>query len=615
MNTTSYSQGSDFVVEHPSDSTSGTDSEIDPGVRAMADVEQPLAQEPPESMASRSSPMDTSSIDVERAESRIKTSPTTDSHEGEICNRDTLVEMSTKPTYEESIGSDIDDDDFPDTIHDDPGVSTDTAADVEAVSAVSTAPCGVGQAQSSVRVEKSFTDEPITSFKATADADACVTPERAPREVGCNAAGSPAESTLATEPTTPRSTVTIEHRHVNKTGRSSTSRLLGMRKPIIALLGLYLVGITGASAFLAQQFLTIPGLNAQIEELGKEVDRLEEQVDRLEGEVDRLAEQVDRLEDANDRFEQLNDELEANNEEYSRQNDRLEASNSYYAELNGRLNISNNELELLNKALNASNAEYSRLNAELTKTTEELNEQVDVLQVVNSNLTDTLIEYVKLSDGLSNETDRLDRLNDDLADNLLNLNKTLSGVRQENNRLNFLIDDLTTVTSFLNETANTMEQTYEAIAEFLANQIVANRAILSETLHNTYRQQTSSWVTGFSIRFATEPFSSDGTVPIGSSAFPQVMDYVDKNVLSDLCLDASDFESFLALRVGSPPPSVNATLNDLIPAVMMYTSDALDYYFPDAGEIGGLTEADWSDSSFRCKRLPVEKKFLYEKAL
>jgi len=511
-------------------------------------------------------------------------------------------ELSTKPTWEVPTCGDADEENHAIT-ESAPVVGSAASAAITTDAIGSSAPRCVGRDEGS-DLSRSINDEPAKPEKPCLKIDTSAPLDGKPGEVGWIHASSPAESTLATELATPSSTVhTIEHRHVAMKGKKRSLALLSaMGKPAAALLGLYLVGVTGAGIFLAQKYATIPGLNQEIEALRNEVDRLETQVNRLESE--------------NDRFEQLNDELEANNEEYSAQNDRLEASNAYYAELNKQLNASNSDLERINGALNDSNEEYARLNQELTATTQKLNRQVDNLSAVNRNLSETLIEYVSLSEGLSNETDRLDQLNNDLSNNIQQLNFTVTDLRGENQRLRVFLDDLTTIVSFLNETTLGVEKSFEDLASFLSEQIVANQAILTETLHNTYRQRTIGWVCGLSNHFATEGFVSNGTVPIGSVAYPQVMAYINENVFEDLCLIQRDFESFLAARVGSGSlPPTNASLNQLIASVTTYSRKALDYYFPDAGEVGGLLDTDWADASFRCERLPSDKWFLVEKAL
>merc|ERR1712151_811815 len=61
----------------------------------------------------------------------------------------------------------------------------------------------------------------------------------------------------------------------------------------------------------------------------------------------------------------------------------------------------------------------------------------------------------------------------------------------------------------------------------------------------------------------------------------------------------------------------NVTINHLISIVESYTSMALDYYFPDEGEMmigvvdnsNGLTPIDWARADYTCKKLPKNKRF------
>jgi hypothetical protein len=74
---------------------------------------------------------------------------------------------------------------------------------------------------------------------------------------------------------------------------------------------------------------------------------------------------------------------------------------------------------------------------------------------------------------------------------------------------------------------------------------------------------------------------------------------VDQRVLSELCLDVSDFELYLNEANAN---SDGITSFGLIRGVLLYTTQALDYYFPEKDETG-LTLAGWSQASFTCDNL------------
>lgn len=371
----------------------------------------------------------------------------------------------------------------------------------------------------------------------------------------------------------------------------------------------------GGTAFFFTRWLSIPGLNEQIERLQAEVDglelqvdELEEQVDRLGLEVDRLGDEVDRLAVENDRFAKLNEELESNVAAYVRENERLNESLAEYEELNSQLDSSVNQLRLINEQLAQQNDEYAGLNNELNSTIAgTLLPAINRLEIIANNLTASNRELRELNEGLSNETLRLMDLKDDLNETVTSLGNEVDNLSEENRRLASLNADLTLVVTFLNDTAVGIHGTYEDITEFLAEQITAHRVLALETLQNLYMQRISRWDCDFQSFFLTEPFATNRTIPIGKANYPRVMEYVDERVLSELCLDESDFERYMETDLLVSPE--RATMNQIVSRVSFYTTGALEYYFPSGDSDEGVTSEDWSEAGFDCENLPVDKSY------
>ena len=160
-------------------------------------------------------------------------------------------------------------------------------------------------------------------------------------------ADSPGLKTVGTEDTT----LTI--RHENKTSRSGA--MMGLSKPVMALVGLITLGSLGAGLW---GWLTIPGLYDQIEKLEHQVNRLSGQIDRLEGEVDR--------------FERLNADLNVSIAELDAINQDLNATVN-------RLEDQVDQLEIVKDELEFQNDRYRELNDELNETADQLGAQVDRL--------------------------------------------------------------------------------------------------------------------------------------------------------------------------------------------------------------------------------------------
>mmetsp|Transcript_10444 Transcript_10444/g.23423 ORF Transcript_10444/g.23423 Transcript_10444/m.23423 type:complete len:610 (+) Transcript_10444:238-2067(+) len=411
-------------------------------------------------------------------------------------------------------------------------------------------------------------------------------------------------STAATTPTSPTDSVyTIEHKHVYK--KSKQSKALAFSKPMVGIAGIIVVALTGGGAFLLSEWFTIPGLNAQIEELTAQVDR--------------LTLQVDRLEDENDRFEQLNDRLEEENSVFASEIVKFNNTNALYAELNVELAELTDDNERLNYMLDASNVKYQQLNQELSQTKDSLNKQVNALSTENTKLSETVTAYTKQNKVLAGQVDRLETINGDMAEQMEGLNNSVANLSRENGRLSKLNDDLRVIVTFLDETAGSLKDSYEDVVRSIANQISAGRAIWTTTTKNIYRSRTNNMVCDIQSRFSGQPFIVDATLPIGEANYPEVMSYVDEHFLSELCLSRDEFELFLAESVGSEISDTdtlsNIALEDLVKAMMRFNSMVMDYYFPrDTSQVDSNTSlnmTDWSGANYQCENIPREKRFAW----
>ena len=144
--------------------------------------------------------------------------------------------------------------------------------------------------------------------------------------------------------------------------------------------------------------------------------------------------------------------------------------------------------------------------------------------------------------------------------------------------------------SFLNETAG---------------DITAYRVLVLETMQGLYMQRVTGWDCDFRSYFLTKPFATDRSAPIGQENYSDVLEYVDERVLSELCLSRSDFEGYLKAEYIQ---GGLLTTNQLMKGVAAYTSNAIDYYFPDDNDTG-LTSLDWSEAGYKCENLPPDQMF------
>jgi hypothetical protein len=134
------------------------------------------------------------------------------------------------------------------------------------------------------------------------------------------------------------------------------------------------------------------------------------------------------------------------------------------------------------------------------------------------------------------------------------------------------------------------------------------------------RTMVQNWDCDYRDVFRLQTFGNDFNLVIPTTSMPDVFDYVDTRILSVLCLDSTDFESYL--RGIYPPPSAGTdtvviTTFELIRGVQLYTDLALQYMFSiaavdDSGEAAtdpvaqrqsSLSLEEWKDANFQCDRL------------
>lgn len=249
-------------------------------------------------------------------------------------------------------------------------------------------------------------------------------------------------------------------------------------------------------------------------------------------------------------------------EELEYQIDRLEGEVDRLASEVDRLETENDRYEALNDQLNNTVAELQAVNDDLEETAAELDTSVKSLNA-------TVIDLEGINEDLSTQNAEYQRLNGELVQ----------------------------IVSFLNETAGAINQSFEDLTRFLSEQIILNRQIAIRTLELQYQDQATFWDCTLTDIFQGESWVNNQNSPVGTVDISRVLTYVDERVLSELCLSRSDFNLFLVSRYGSLS---TVSVNQLRQSVALYTGQALNYYFPDAGETG-LTPVDWAEASYTCE--------------
>eukprot|EP00526_Cylindrotheca_closterium_P012275 CAMPEP_0113609422 /NCGR_PEP_ID=MMETSP0017_2-20120614/4481_1 /TAXON_ID=2856 /ORGANISM="Cylindrotheca closterium" /LENGTH=458 /DNA_ID=CAMNT_0000518235 /DNA_START=107 /DNA_END=1483 /DNA_ORIENTATION=+ /assembly_acc=CAM_ASM_000147 len=382
-------------------------------------------------------------------------------------------------------------------------------------------------------------------------------------------------------PSKPQS-LSFEHHVKSSKGRKGFGGdlLWGISKPVLSITILFLVA-AGAAAYLLNGWLGLPALNEEIE--------------RLEMQVNHLSHEVTRLGYENDRYAALNVQLNNTVGELSNLTVSLNSSVVELESVSGSLNETNQALTEEVNELTSQNQNYAELNTNLNSTALYLTAEVESLKI-------TLAHLVSENNALSNTTMALESIRDHLNnltieqnETLMELQATLDSFTEENDRLEDLNTDLVSILGFLNETSLGIDTSLSQITDFLSNQIVASEVLVLENLENTMRQRIGNWDCDYRDVFREQNYGVDFSAPITERN--RVLDYVDGRVLSELCLNRDDFDSYLTFQFPE-----GLTSYRLFRGVVEYTSKALDFYFPEEDEIGLSTTA-WSDAAYACKNL------------
>lgn len=330
----------------------------------------------------------------------------------------------------------------------------------------------------------------------------------------------------------------------------------------MALVGMLTLSSLGAGMW---GFLTIPGLYDQIEEL-------EVQVDRLEGEVDRLAGEVDR-------FAILNQDLNASILELQDINRDLNATATRLEDSVEDLEVLNDQLEATNGALNQTAGDLALQVDNLQRVVEDLEFENNQLRLIRGDLEADVAE---------------------LGTQVENLNATVADLASENERLDQLSTNLETIVGFLNTTTIDLGETLDSVTTALVNAIAEDREVFFENVENAYTSAINSWDCAFRDSFRGDPFITDEDSAIGEDDLPAVLSHVQDRILTEYCVNRTDFELYLENEFGL----LNMTTSNLYRGVAVYAGYVLNYYFPDPG-LPGLTEDDWIEASYKCENLPT----------
>jgi cell division protein FtsB len=414
-------------------------------------------------------------------------------------------------------------------------------------------------------------------------------------------------------PDTPKghSVITIEHTTAASSTSKSAAFLLGMSKPVFAIVAFTLLFTTTSAIVFFAQFLRIPGLDNQISALTSQVDRLEAEVQALQTEINRLSSEVDRLGLEVDDLSLENDRLVV-------LNDGLKAENSIFSDFVQQFNGTNTDIEDWIQNITNATASLSLQVGQLTDEKEalknstvflenevgNLQDQADALNRTNVAVEATNKVLKTQVQELNADISNMNQTNKILMNQNYKLNATVETLNEENAGLKAQVDRLEAVLGFLNETGN--NGTFQEVTQELNNLITSNQNLVLTGLQNQYLSRVDFWLCSYLSAFSGMPFVVDPTLAIGATDYSSVIANVNSGALEPLCLNRSNFEDFVKVNFlkslpGLPRP-YNASTNKLRSAVTQYTTRALNYYFPENGEVG-ISPQEWAQANYSCTKL------------
>jgi len=225
-----------------------------------------------------------------------------------------------------------------------------------------------------------------------------------------------------------------------------------------------------------------------------------------------------------------------------------------------------------------------------------INQQLDVISQTTKDINYELLDVVKYFDDVDQIL--VSRI-DDLEIENINLETS-------NGDLSHEIDDLLTIMSFLDRQRDDFNKTVEVISSYLANRIHENQDLLLYQLDMYFTSLYNQWNNGplFKFQFGSKSWVIDIDLPMSDDDYTRLIDYVDKTLLNEMCIDRQDFDQFLTRGHDD-----DVTFRDVDTGIIIYCLETMQYYF--SGSDDSLTTEAWIDAEYNCANFPKGKAFQY----
>lgn len=217
-----------------------------------------------------------------------------------------------------------------------------------------------------------------------------------------------------------------------------------------------------------------------------------------------------------------------------------------------------------------------------------------------------LDDYKVIEENLKTKISSLSETTGDLNATVQELNDAIDEFEDENDRFR-------TIVSFLEVEANGVQQSYEELANALEDTIMRKRVLAEIAVEERMKAELAGWECGIVTAFGTFDFATNVDLPIGFQNYGDVINYANVKILSDLCIDSTDVESYLKNKILPQGASLlwTISLSDFTKGLNEYAAAALNYYFPDNGDSLGLSSETWESANYECTNLSQNDKFKY----
>lgn len=280
-------------------------------------------------------------------------------------------------------------------------------------------------------------------------------------------------------------------------------------------------------------------------------------------------------------------------------------------ELVTQLNQSVLDFKEQNELLEGENDRLNQYTNTLNITVTNLSRELGDVRETEAELLIAVEGYIAVQETLEEELITLTSHANNLNITVDELSEAVSFFEEENKQFQELNEDLGQIVSFLADEAESVEETYAALASHLADTILRKQVLTEEALKNRMKSELAGWECGFRTAFSGQDFMKDENVPIGYSSYDTVMSYISGRFLGNLCLPRGNLETFLVDEVILAGQSIwEISSKDLSAGINIYTLNALDHYFPDEGE-EGLNSTSWDEVDYDCSKLPFEQRYFY----